>query len=412
MSRSSGRHTESDQSLRQLVLSLYVPTLIMSVCGGLIVPILPLLALDFEVSYGMTGVVLAASGIGTLISDIPAGTLIRRIGYRKGMVAGAIIMFVAALAVFSATSILQLFLYRLVTGAGLTLWAISRQAYLYEAIKLTSRGRASAMMGGIGRLTGFVAPALGGLMGETLGLRSPFLLYALLSLVALVVTLALVPKPDLARREVREARASRFRDHLKENLRIILRGGPGYAVGQITRSSRNVIIPLFAAEVLGLSPWSIGLITSLSFGVDLILVYPAGVVMDRFGRKFAYVPSFFMQGVALSLIPFTESFVELLVVAMGLGFANGMGAGTMLTLAGDLAPEKARGDFLGMWHFVGDAGAASAPLIMGRVGDLAGLGASAFVAGGSGILAAALLGFLTPETLVRSTKAGEKAEGG
>ena len=381
----------------------------MSFCGGLVVPILPLLALSFEVSYGMTGLVLAAPGIGTLISDMPVGTLVRRIGYRKGMVAGAIVMFVASLAVFSATSIVEIFIYRLFTGVGLTLWTISRQTYLYEAIGQTQLGRASALMGGIHRLTGFVAPALGGLMGEALGLRSPFLLYAFLSLVSLAIAFVFVPRPDLESHSVQNERSGRFIDHLKANWRIVLRGGPGYAVGQITRSSRNVIIPLFAAEVLGLSPLSIGIVTSLSFGTDLLMVYPAGVIMDRFGRKFAYVPSFFLQGLALSLIPFTTSFTELLVVAMGLGFSNGIGAGTMLALAGDLAPKTGRGDFLGLWRFVGDAGGASAPLIMGKVGDLAGLGASAFAAGISGVLAAALLGFLIPETLVKPPKAEEPA---
>jgi len=381
----------------------------MSFCGGLIVPILPLLALSFEISYGMTGLVLAAPGIGTLISDMPVGTLVRRIGYRKGMVAGAIVMFVASLAVFSATSIVEIFIYRLFTGVGLTLWTISRQTYLYEAIGQTQLGRASALMGGVHRLTGFVAPALGGLMGEALGLRSPFLLYAFLSLVSLAIAFVFVPRPDIESRSVQNERSGRFIDHLKANWRIVLRGGPGYAVGQLTRSSRNVIIPLFAAEVLGLSPLSIGIVTSLSFGTDLLMVYPAGVIMDRFGRKFAYVPSFFLQGLALSLIPFTTGFTELLVVAMGLGFANGIGAGTMLALAGDLAPKKGRGDFLGLWRFVGDAGGASAPLIMGRVGDIAGLGASAFAAGISGVLAAVLLGFLIPETLVKPPKAGEPA---
>lgn len=402
--------SESKHTLRRVVISLYVPTLVMGFCGGLIVPILPLLALSFDVSYGMTGVVLAASGIGTLISDLPVGTLVRRIGYRKGMIAGAIVMFAAALAVFAAGSIVEVFIYRLFTGLGLTLWSISRQSYLYEVIGQARLGRASALMGGIHRLTSFIAPALGGFMGEALGLRSPFLLYAVLSVVSLIITLAWVPKPELEDRNVTDERSGRFKDHLRANLRIILRGGPGYAMGSITRSSRNVVIPLFAAEVIGLSTTSIGLITSLSFGIDLIMVYPAGVIMDRWGRKFAYVPSFFLQGVALSLIPFTASFTELLTAAMALGFSNGIGAGTMLTLAGDLAPQKGRGDFLGIWHFVGDVGGTSAPLIVGKVGDIAGLGASALVAGASGILAAALLGLLIPETLVKPTK-GEVAAG-
>ena len=92
--------SESDQGLRKIVVSLYVPTLLMSFCGALVVPVLPLLALSFDVSYGITGVVLAAPGIGTLICDMPVGTLVRRIGYvtTADIYAAAIVAMSAALA--------------------------------------------------------------------------------------------------------------------------------------------------------------------------------------------------------------------------------------------------------------------------------------------------------------------------
>ena len=38
-----------------------------------------------------------------------------------------------------------------------------------------------------------------------------------------------------------------------------------------------------------------------------------------------------------------------------------IGAGTMLTLGSDLAPRHARGEFLGIWRFIGDGRNAGAP---------------------------------------------------
>ena len=63
-----------------LFLSVYAPALILSVCRGLLLPVLPLFARSFEVSYSLVGVVLAADGIGTLLGDVPAGVVVRRVG--------------------------------------------------------------------------------------------------------------------------------------------------------------------------------------------------------------------------------------------------------------------------------------------------------------------------------------------
>ena len=52
-----------------LFLSVYAPALILSVCRGLLLPVLPLFARSFEVSYSLVGVVLAADGIGTLLGE-------------------------------------------------------------------------------------------------------------------------------------------------------------------------------------------------------------------------------------------------------------------------------------------------------------------------------------------------------
>ena len=61
----------------------------------------------------------------------------------------------------------------------------------------------------------------------------------------------------------------------------------------------------------------------------------------------------------------------------------------------------ARGEFLGLWRFVGDVGHAGGPLVVGHIADLAGLATAPLIVAGIGLLGAAILGGLVPETLDR-----------
>jgi iron complex outermembrane receptor protein len=97
-----------------------------------------------------------------------------------------------------------------------------------------------------------------------------------------------------------------------------------------------VIIPLYAADVLGLDVQAIGLIESFSAGLEMLMFYPAGMIMDQLGRKFAIVPCFAIQSVGMFLIPFTGSFIGLLMITILIGIGNGLGSGSMLTLGADL----------------------------------------------------------------------------
>ena len=165
------------------------------------------------------------------------------------------------------------------------------------------------------------------------------------------------------------------------------------------RAGRNTIVPLFAADVIGLTVQEVGWIVSIAAFVDMSMFYPAGLIMDRFGRKFAVVPCFFIQAVAMALIPFTDSFSGLLMATCLLGFGNGIGSGTMMTLGADLAPEGSVGEFLGVWRLIGDSGHMSAPLVVGGVADLMGLSPATFVIAGFGLVASGIFALLVPETL-------------
>ena len=386
-------------SERTLFLSVYLPSAIMAVCNGLLIPILPLYARSFEASYGLVGVVLAAAGLGTLGNDIPAGLLVRRIGHKKVMLLGGVCIIIGVLALTWAQSLVEVVVYRLLTGAGMALWGISRHAYIAEVIQVSRRGRFIAVLGGIGRIGMFLGPALGGVVAKTFGLRAPFLVYAALGVAGMMVVIAwVVDERDERGKRNREADHS-FWDVLGAHWRVLLTAGSGQLLGQTVRSARHIIIPLYAADIIGLDVQAVGLIISLSSAVDMMMFYPAGLLMDRLGRKFAYVPSFTMQALGMMLIPATGSFWGLAMVATFIGLANGLGSGTMMTLGTDLAPEKARGEFLGLWRFIGDGGSVASPVVIGSVAGLLGLVHAPLFTAAMGLGGAGVLFFFVPETL-------------
>ena len=81
---------------------------------------------------------------------------------------------------------------------------------------------------------------------------------------------------------------------------------------------------------------------------------------------------------------------------------NGIGSGTMMTLGADLAPKDARGEFLGVWRLIGDAGGAGGPLAVGAVAEAFGLRVAACTMAGVGVVAVLILALYVRETLEKA----------
>ena len=379
--------------------TVYLPTLIMACCNGLIIPILPVFALSLQVSYDTVGWVLAAQGLGTLLCDVPAGILVRRLGHKRVMLVGISLNVGGVLALFWAQGLSEVLAWRFLSGAGSALWTISRHAYIADLFQAGERGRSIAVLGGLGRVGTFAGPALGGVVGAVLGLRMPFLVFAGLGTLCIAVVLLWIEDEESSEDGARGD--SRIGAVLRTHYGPLLTAGSGQLCAQLIRAARHAIIPLYGAEVLGLAPDEVGLIISLSSAIDMLMFYPAGVIMDRWGRKYAYVPSFLLQSFGMAMVPFAGDFGWLLVVSLVIGLGNGLGSGTMMTLGADLAPTESRGEFLGLWRFVGDFGSAGGPLVVGHIAQIAGLSTAPLIVAGIGLLGAAILGTLVPETLKR-----------
>lgn len=161
-----------------MLLSFYGPYLIFSISTAMLVPVLPLYAADFDVAYGLVGLVIGAEALGTILGDIPAGILLRRYGTKRIMLVGLAGTLAAAVALFFSTAILAVLVCRLVSGFTRALSSVAQHSHLTTRVPMIWRGRAIAMFGGTFRVGGFMGPALGGGLALLFGLRVTFLAFA------------------------------------------------------------------------------------------------------------------------------------------------------------------------------------------------------------------------------------------
>ena len=385
-----------------LAVSVYVPTLLLSLAQGLLIAVLPLYAASFGVGYGLVGLATSATAIGTLVTDVPAGAVLGRFGMRAAMIAGSGLVTVSTLALVWSEQFPGLVGLRFLAGIGAAVWALSRHAYIAEAIPVQQRGQALSTFGGINRLGIFGGPALGGVLADAAGIDATFALSAGLSGVALVLSALLLKPLPAAGAPTRAAHRWRLVwAGLRRNARDLSAAAVAQTLGQLVRAGRFLIIPLWGAEQLGLDAAQVGLIVTAGAILDVSMFIPAGMLMDRFGRKVAAVPSFALMALGIGLIPFTHDFVTLLLAAMLVGLGNGLGSGLMMTLGADLAPPGATGEFLGVWRLIGDVGAVAGPLMVGLVAAAVGLAGGAWVLSLAGWLAVVTLAGLVRETRVR-----------
>lgn len=385
-----------------LILPFYVPAFLVFLGFGFIAPVLPIYVESFEVSYRWVGLVVSAQALGMLFSDLPSGLLLRRLGHKRAMLLGIGALVIARLAFSWARSVPELFLYRLISGFGMSLYGVARHAFVAGRAEVATRGRALALFGGLMRIGRFIGPMIGGYLAASLGLRFSFVVSGMVSALGILFVIAFIPGRQSGRVSAFEqpAHTSKVRlfPMLQRQLDLLIPAGLGQIFVQMIRSGRGTIIPLYAAAVIGMEVDQVGLMMGIAAAVEMIMFIPAGWLMDNLGRKYALVPSFAIQAVAMALVPLTQSFGALLVCASLAGLGNGLSSGGMMTLGADLAPSEGRGEFLGVWRLIGDAGGTGGPAVVGWVADAFALPSAALAMGASGLMAALIFGFLLPET--------------
>ncbi len=380
--------------LRSVAVGAFAPATLFGLAEGAMLPVIVASAYARGASTSVAAFIGALIGIGSLLTNIPAGILATRIGERRAMLVAAAITVVGLLlcVVNLGKGAGSLGVYGagvLFIGAAGSVYSLARQSYLTEMVPPHMRARAMSTLGGTMRIGLFAGPFLGAGATQLWGLSGAYFV----SIAAILVAGVIVHRaPDLElsaehRRASAEVTTLRV---LREHWRVFLTLGTGVLLLSAIRQTRQTVIPLWASHI-GLSPADSSIIYGIAGAVEALTFYPAGKVMDVRGRRSVAVPCVLIMGLAFMLMPLTHAMFTMVLVAMLMGFGNGIGSGIVMTLAADTSPAIGRLTFLGVWRELSDGGAGIGPVILSVVTGLAGLGAGIVVSGGVGFAAAAAL---------------------
>jgi MFS family permease len=151
------------------------------------------------------------------------------------------------------------------------------------------------------------------------------------------------------------------------------------------------VIPVLAHDRLALNADRIGLGLAVASLVGLVVIYPSGVLVDRYGRKSVIVPATFLAGVSLLLFLLAPSYTWFLAGCVAWSLASGVGGAAPAAYAADVAPPGMNAAAMSAFRMLADLGYVVGPIALGLSTDL--LGAHATLGGTAVLLAVTALLF-------------------
>ena len=385
-------------------LSTYLPALVLALGTGIALPAVPTLAKSFDVSFGVASGVVTAFLLGNLAGSIPSGWLIDRFGRRSVIIAGPLLTSAAGFLVVFVHSFPELLVLRFFTGCAAQMWVMGRLAAISHGSAARERGRLVSWMFGMDNTGKLAGPLVGGFIAAAWGSRAPFVVYAVLALLALVPTLLFAE--DTPRRDRAADAKARAKPRTLSLRQIVMPRIVYFGVALFAGLTRGPVqadlLHLYAAFTYQLGPQQIGYLATAAAVISWPIGFIAGWMMDRFGRKRTMVPGFAGVAIAMSALAvsaFAHLSLTWYVVLFLLGVTlQSLTGGSIQTVGADVAPPEARGTFLGLWRFTGQGGASLSPVVFAILADQVSYGSSFLFTAASAAVVAFLLIFYVPET--------------
>lgn len=346
--------------LRLLVYSLILASGLLQLA---IVPILPAYAHRFALTGFDQGMLLAATGLATLVVAVPAGAFSDRLGARRmTLLAGALMALASVLQALAPTFGL-LFVARLVFGLGYGILWTAGLAWLADCAPSGSSLGGSVASAGIG---GIVGPALFGVMVQYLGLAVPFIISGAV-FALLTVVLARLRLPASAPSAAPATGTSLLRAAM-DRATIVAAGG--IVAATILSSVANLLVP----EELHAAGDSLGMI-GLAFSAGGVLFALGSISTASLGRRAVHLSVALTAMAAMVLAAFPAALsvapAALILMLCGMGGSRSV----VWTVSYPLGAEGAEhsgvgvGMVMGLLNGVWAATAVASPLVAGFLAE-------------------------------------------
>lgn len=362
---------------RSLALPVYLPSLLFEAALSALLPILPASATEYGFDLASAGAVTAAAMLGTLLFELPASSIVNRLGERTSMIVATVIA-----AIFGFLGFLNLGYWPLLAiamgfGAMFSLFGLSRHSLLAAQVPVSHRAKAMSLLGGSFRGGAALGPILGSVAVAQFGTESAYLVASALCLVAMLAVTA-VPKNKL--QSPPSGQHGNVWEVAKRERAKLLTLGMASAIISAGRTIRMIGLPLLAIQ-LGIDPATASLIFGVTGVIDFALFYVSGLIMSRWGKFWSSVPTLLALGVSYLFAFMVTDLNSFWVLAAVTALANAASAGINMVLGADLAPDGARSEFLAAFRMMTSGGVVLAPLMITSLTALIALPAALAITG-------------------------------
>jgi len=374
-----------------LALAMFASTL----GFGIISPLLPLYAESLGATGIWVGIIFGAYASARVFIMPFIGRISDRRGRKLFLAGGLIAYAIMSIAYIYAANVYHLTIIRVLHGAAAALIFPMAMAYVGDLLPEGSEGKWMGLSN-FAFFSGFsFGPFLGGVLSDYMGINSAFWSMAGLNLIAFIIVMAFIPEiskiKDATKHRVTfeemDNGASAKLEELTEEIGVspppgtqsfkemsasgLVRALFSYRLMfSVGRSGVTAFLPLMAANKFGLSSTQIGTVLTIYMFTMSILGIPLGWVADRFHRRVMVIIGSTISLVCLSLIPFANSYGQLLTVliAQGFGGAVAMPASSALTV--DEGRHFGMGSTMSIFMMAMSIGMGVGPLLCGGIAEL------------------------------------------
>jgi multidrug resistance protein len=387
--------TRAQAGMHQVVM-LSISLSILQIGFGFVTPVFPVYITDLGMGGIELGVLAASFALTRILLAGPLGGLSDRTGRKRVLVTSLLGFAISNIAYALAQDVYVMIAARALEGAVSAGFFPAANAFVSDMTTPKNRGTAMGYLS-TGNMVGFVVgPVVGGVLAQYLGIRLPFIIAAIASLLTMLLLHVLIDEP--------KTKLGEGMRRPKVSLKVVLSrsyaayGALGVAMfaNMFAIGVLEVAFTLDAVVRFGFGPLEIGGFFGV-IGVFMIIGNIGfGKLSDIKGRKWLIAIGAIIGTISMLLFAGASNSMGFYIAGAVLSLGMSMRGPAIQALIADLTDPKAYGSVMGLFGAISNSAYVVSPTMSGYLFDVQGNAISSLlIAGGvslaGGVVAAVWL---------------------
>lgn len=328
--------------------------------------LISLYALSLDADAFQLGMIISAGSLFPMLFAVWVGRLSDKYGYKTLLVCGSFLGGISLLIPFLFQgAIIILILTQMLFGIAYIFILVTTQNLVGHISTNETRLKNFFTNGLSISLAGVIGPSIAGVGIDVVSYRFTFLILTLICCICgILIIMKIIPFPETEVQQVEVKASNRFELLTYPGLRKI------YLISALVLTGIGLYefyFPIYG-EFIKLSATSIGIIISMNSIAYYIVRLIMPTVSKRYSESVIISSCFLISGLCFLLIPFTNSFILLMIICFCLGLGMGCAQPLTINMAYNGSPVGRTGEVLGLRISINKGVQFVVPIFFGLIG--------------------------------------------